>query len=352
MNTVIKIQDRKIGKDYPAFIIAEISGNHAQNFKYAVDLIKKAKTRGVDAVKFQTYTPDTLTLDVNTKYFQIRHPKWGGQTLYNLYKNAYAPWSWFKKLKKIADDLGIIFFSTVFDKTAVDLLEDLEVPLHKISSFELVDLSLIEYVAKTKKPLIFSTGMATVSEIEEAINVARKAGAKDIALLKCVSGYPARPEDMNLITISNMEKLFNCSIGLSDHTLGIGVSIAAVALGAKVIEKHFTLSRKLKTPDNFFSIEPDELKNLVENIRMTEKAIGRVCYGLTGEEKNNKVFRRSLFAVKDIKKEEIFTEENIRSIRPGHGLHTRYLKEIIGKRALKDIKKGLPLSWKIVSENK
>jgi pseudaminic acid synthase len=328
-------------------IIAEVSANHGQNFNRAVALIKKANQCGADAVKFQAYTPDTLTINADNKYFQIKHPEWGGQTLYELYKKAYTPWNWFKKLKSIADDLGIIFFSTAFDKTAVDLLEEIDVPIHKIASFELVDLPLVEYVAKTKKPLIMSTGMASIPEIEEAVDTAKKAGTKDIILLKCGSNYPAKPEDMNLKTIPHMKETFNCPIGLSDHSLGIEVSIAAVALGAAVIEKHFTLSRKIKTPDSFFSIEPEELKELVKNIRIVEKALGKVHYGLTEEEKGN-VFRRSLFVVKYINKGEIFTEENLKSIRPANGLSPKYIRTILGRAAKKTIKKGTPLSWELI----
>jgi len=329
-------------------IIAEVSANHGQNFNRDIALIKKANQCGADAVKFQAYTPDTLTINADNKYFQIKHPEWGGQTLYELYKKAYTPWSWFKKLKSIADDLGIIFFSTAFDKTAVDLLEEIDVPIHKIASFELIDLPLVEYVAKTKKPLIMSTGMASIPEIEEAVDTAKKAGTKDIILLKCGSNYPARPEDMNLKTIPHMKEMFNCPIGLSDHSLGIEVSIAAVALGAAVIEKHFTLSRKIKTPDSFFSIEPKELKELVENIRIVEKALGKVHYGLTEEEKKGNVFRRSLFVVKYINKGEIFTEENLKSIRPANGLSPKYIRTILGRVAKKTIKKGTPLSWELI----
>lgn len=344
----IKIANRKIGEGYPAFVVAEISANHGQNFNRAVSLIKKAKECGADTVKFQTYTPDTLSIDVDNRYFRIKHPKWGGQTLYALYKKAYTPWEWFKDLKKVANDAGIIFFSTAFDKTAVDFLEELDVPLHKIASFELVDLPLIQYMAKTKKPLIMSTGMAMVTEIKEAVDTARKAGAKDITLLKCVSCYPARPEDMNLRTISDMQKKFKCTIGLSDHTLGTAVSMAAVALGAQVIEKHFTLSRSYKTPDSFFSIEPQELKELVENVRIAEKAIGEVNYGLTCKEKTSKVFRRSLFVIKDIKAGDVFTVENLRSIRPGFGLHPKYYDRLLGKKVSHNVRKGTPLNWKLV----
>lgn len=334
--------------DGSVFVVAEISANHGQSFNRAVSLVRKAKEAGADAVKFQAFTPDALTMDIDNKYFRIKHPEWGGQTLYKLYKKAYTPWKWFKRLKKVADDLGIIFFATAFDRTAVDFLEELRVPIHKIASFELVDLSLIGYAAKTEKPLMLSTGMATLSEIREAVNAGKKAGAKRLILLKCVSSYPAKPKDMNLKTIPHMKKMFNCPIGLSDHTLGTGAAIGAVSLGAKVIEKHFTLSRKTRTPDSFFSIEPQELKGLVNNIRDVEKALGKVHYGLTGEEEANRVFRRSLFAVKDIKKGELLTGENVRSVRPGYGLAPKYLKSILGKKTKKKISKGNPLRLDLV----
>ena len=332
----------KIGER--TFIVAEISANHGRNFKRAAAMIKKAKECGADAVKFQAYTPDTLTIDCDNKYFRIKHPKWGGQTLYELYKKAYISCEWLKKLKKVAGNSGILFFATAFDKTSVDFLEELNVPLHKISSFELVDLPLIEYAAKTKKPLMLSTGMATVQEIKEAVDTAKGAGAKKIVLLKCVSSYPAKPEEMNLRAIPDLKKRFGCPVGLSDHSLGIGASICAVALGADVIEKHFTLSRKIKTPDNFFSIEPQELKELVENVRIAEKALGKAQYQPTGDEKKSKIYRRSLFVVKDIKKGQVFSSENIKSIRPAYGLEPKYMATILGKKAKRDIKKGTPLS--------
>jgi len=330
-------------------MVAEISSNHGQNFNRAAALIKKAKECGADAVKFQVYTPDTLTIDVHNKYFKIKHSKWAGQTLYELYKKAYTPWAWFKKLKKIADDLGIIFFATAYDKSSVDFLEEINVPLHKIASFELVDLPLIEYMAKTRKPLILSTGMASIEEIKEAVNTAKQAGARDIVLLKCVSSYPAEPGEMNLRTIPDMKKRFGLPVGLSDHTLGIGVSIAAVNLGVVMVEKHFTLSRKIKTPDSFFSIEPQELKNLAENIRTVERAMGKIHYGLTKDERRSRVFRRSLFSVKDINKGDIFSEENVRSIRPANGLKPKYLKLILGRKAKRFIKKGTPMRWSIIA---
>jgi pseudaminic acid synthase len=340
--------NRKIGDDHPVFIIAEISANHGRNFNRALEMIKTAKACGADAVKFQTYTADTHTIDIDNKYFRIKHPKWGGQTLYDLYNKTYLPWSWFKKLKKAADDIGIICFSSATDKSSVDLLEEINVPIHKLASFELVDLVLIEYMAKTKKPLMLSTGMATLSEIKEAVNAAENAGAKDIMLLKCVSNYPAKPQDMHLRTIPDMKKIFNCPVGISDHTLGTTVSVAAVPLGARIIEKHFTLSRSVKTADSFFSIEPDELKILVDNVRMVESALGKVNYGLTKNEKSSSVFRRSLFVVEDIKKGDSFTNRNVKSIRPGHGLKPKYLKSVIGKKAKQNIKRGTPLKSSLV----
>ncbi len=327
----------------PVFIVAEISANHGQNLNRALTLIHKAKESGADAVKFQTYTPDTLTLNVDNKYFRIHHEKWGGQTLYRLYQKAYTPWSWFKKLKKEADSIGIAFFSTAFDKTSVDFLEGLGVFCHKIASFELVDLPLIEYAAKTKKPLILSTGMATMQEIREAVATAKKAGARDITLLKCVSSYPADPREMNLRTIPDLQRKFKLPIGLSDHTMGTGIAAAAVALGACFIEKHFALSRKIKTPDSFFSLEPHELKELVMNVRTVENALGCVHFGLTQKEKHSRIFRRSLFVTRDIKKGEKFSEENIRSVRPANGLKPRFLQAIIGKRARRDLRMGTPL---------
>ena len=335
---------------HKTFIVAEISANHGQNFKRAISLIKKAKECGADAVKFQCYTPDTLTIDCKNRYFKIKHPKWGGQTLYQLYKKAYTPWKWFKKLKQIAEDLGLVFFATCYDKTSVDFLEELGVSLHKVSSFELVDLPLIEYVAKTKKPLILSTGMATLEEIKEAVKTARCNGAKEIVLLKCVSAYPAKYSEMNLKTIPDMIKRFKTVVGLSDHTLGTEVAVASVVLGAKVVEKHFALSRRQRTPDSFFSLQPQEFKKLVEGIRIVEKALGKVIYKPTSSEKKNRIFRRSLFVVKDIKKGDVFNEDNLKCIRPGYGLHPKYLKNILGKISGCDIKKGTPLRLKMIKK--
>jgi N-acetylneuraminate synthase len=349
MEPMIEIASRKIGPGHPTFIIAEMSANHHQDLDEAIRIIRAAKECGADAVKLQHYTPDTLTIDSDREHFKIKGTIWEGETLYGLYKKAYMPWEWTPRLKEVAEDVGIILFSTPFAKTAVDFLEEMEVPAYKVASFEVVDISLIEYIAQKGKPVIMSTGMATIEEIREAVEAARGAGAKDIALLKCTSAYPAPPEEMNLRTIPHLAETFNVVSGLSDHTMGIGVSIASVALGACVIEKHFTLSRKVEGPDSSFSLEPDELRAMVEAVRTTEKALGSVSFGLTDKEKENKVFRRSLFVVRDMKAGETFTKENVRSIRPGYGLPPKHLKGILGKKAGQDIKKGTPLGWDCIS---
>jgi pseudaminic acid synthase len=348
------ISNKKVGEDNPVFIVAELSANHLQKFDLAVETIRAAKDAGADAVKLQTYTPDTLTIDAENEYFLIKHNTlWDGKTLYDLYQEAYTPWEWQPELKKIADEVGIILFSTPFDTTSVDFLEEhVNVPAYKIASFEIVDIPLIEYVARKGKPIIMSTGMASLEEIKEAVEAARKAGAGDIALLKCTSAYPALPEEMNLRTIPHLAETFQVVAGLSDHTLGIAVPVAAAAIGASVIEKHFTLSRNNGGPDAFFSLEPDEFREMVEAIRIVEKALGEVYYGPTSQEEMNKVFRRSLFVVKDIMEGEILTEEHVRSIRPGCGLHPRFLKDIIGKRAKRDLKKGTPIQWGGVDEER
>ncbi len=331
-------------------IIAEVSANHGQDYGRAVAMIKSAKECGADAVKFQAYTPDTMTINSDNECFIIDHPEWGGQSLYDLYKKAYTPWEWFPELKKLTESLGLIFLCSAFDKTSVDMLEKLDICAHKIASFELVDLPLIEYAAQTGKPLIISTGMGNLEEIQEAVDAAKGAGATEVILLKCVSGYPAKPEEMNLATIPDMREKFNCPVGLSDHSLGIAAAVSSVAFGACVIEKHFTLSRDDTTPDNFFSIEPQELKQLVNDVRIVEKAIGKVHYGLTTDEKNSKVFRRSLFIVKDIEAGETITPDNVRSIRPSNGLAPKSLKEIIGKHFSQDLRKGTALDWTHIKE--
>lgn len=346
----MEIANRKIGPGLPVYIIAEMSANHQQQYEQAVKLIMEAKEAGADAVKLQTYTPDTMTIQCNDPEFCIRGGTiWDGKTLYDLYSVAYMPWEWQPKLKKIADDLDIDLFSTPFDKSAVDFLEKMEVPAYKVASFELVDIPLIEYIASKGKPMILSTGMANIAEIREAIQAAQGAGASQICLLKCTSAYPALPEDMNLQTIPHLATLLGVPVGLSDHTLGIEVPIAAVALGACIIEKHFTLSRDIPGPDSAFSLEPHELKAMVKAIRTVEQAIGEVRIASVEKEYKISAYRRSLFVVKDMKAGEIFTEDNVRSIRPGYGLHPRHLKEVIGKRAAKDIRQGTPLSWNLIS---
>lgn len=341
-----KVKNKKIGRGYPIFIIAEMSANHLQKYDNAVKLIKAAKEAGADAVKFQTYTPDTITINCDNAYFQIKQGTlWDGQTLYQLYKKAYTPWEWQPKLREIAESEGLICFSSVFDKTAVDFLEKINVSAYKIASFEIIDIPLIEYVALKEKPVIISTGIATLSDIEEAVNACKRMGNNQIALLKCTSAYPAPLEEINLKTIPNLADTFKTVVGLSDHTLGISVPIASVALGACIIEKHLTLDRKLGGPDAAFSLEPAEFKAMVKSVREVEKAMGEVSYDLTEKMKKSREFSRSLFVVKDIKTGEVFTEENIRSIRPGYGLLPKYLKDILGKKAKVDIKKGTPLKW-------
>ena len=345
----IKIENHVIGSGQPAYIVAELSANHNQDFEQAVKLVHAAKEAGADAIKLQTYTPDTLTIDCDNEYFRIgKGTIWEGKNLYQLYKEAYTPWEWQPKLKNIATDLGLDFFSTPFDFTAVDFLKKMDVPAYKIASFELVDFPLIRRVARTGKPIIMSTGMATLAEMAEAVQTAREAGATQIALLKCNSAYPAPPEQMNLRSISHMAEAFGVPVGFSDHTLGIAVSVAAVALGACIIEKHFTLSRNTIGPDSAFSIEPDELKSMVKAIRTAEKSLGRVSYEVTERESASRVFRRSLFVVQDMEAGDIFSSENLRSIRPGNGLAPKYLDVVLGKKAVYAIQKGTPLSWKLL----
>jgi len=345
----IKIENRIINSKSNVFIVAELSANHLHNFENAVKLIKEAAKAGVDAVKLQTYTADTITIDCNNDYFKINQGTlWDNRNFYDLYKEAYTPWEWQPKLKKIAEEEGLICFSSPFDKTAVDFLEDMNVPAYKVASFEITDIPLIEYVASKGKPMILATGIATLSDIEEAVNACRRVGNNQIAILKCTSAYPAPLEDMNLKTIPNIAETFGVISGLSDHTLGITVPIAAVSLGAKIIEKHFTLSRADGGPDAAFSLEPEELKAMVKAIRETEKALGKVSYNLTDKMKNSREFSRSLFVVQDIKKGEAFTEKNLRSIRPGFGMHTKYYMNVMGKLAKSDIKKGTPMSWELL----
>ena len=339
------IANKRIGKNENVFIIAELSANHNQNFEIAVKTIRAIKDSNADAVKLQTYTPDTITINCSNEYFQINQGTiWDGKTLYELYKEAYTPWDWQPKLKKIAEDLGLICFSSPFDKTAVDFLEKINVPAYKIASFEITDIPLIEYTASKGKPMIISTGIAELKDIEEAIRACKREGNNQIALLKCTSAYPAPIEDTNLATIPDMAHRFDCIIGLSDHTLGITVPAAATILGAKIIEKHFILDKNLGGPDALFSLNPDEFKQMTKTVREAEKSIGKINYELTERAKKNKIFSRSLFVIKNIKEGEFFTEENIKSIRPGHGAAPAELKNIIGKKSLKAISAGTPLS--------
>ena len=348
MEATIEIGGRRIGPGYPTYIVAEMSANHNKDFDEAVRILEAAKEAGADAIKLQTYTPDTLTIDCDNEYFRIKDTLWNGRTLYELYSEACTPWEWQPKLKAIADDLDIELFSTAFDSSAIAFLEEMGVQAHKIASFEIVDIPLIEKMARTGKPLIISTGMATLGEIEEAVHTARKTGATQIALLKCTSAYPALPEEMNLRTIPNLMEAFHVPVGLSDHTLDIAVPVAAVALGACIIEKHFTLSRDIPGPDSAFSLEPQEFKEMVDAVRTTEKALGEVRYGASERQASSRVFRRSLFVVKDTAAGEMFTTENVRSIRPGYGLHTRHLEDVLGQYANQEIKRGTPLRWDLV----
>jgi pseudaminic acid synthase len=344
-----KIGNFDLSAGRKVFIIAELSANHNQKYEVAVESIKAIKECGADAVKLQTYTADTLTLDSKKDYFKIQQGTvWDGTTLYDLYKNAYTPWEWQPKLKQLAEELGLICFSTPFDKSAVDFLEKLNVPAYKIASFEIIDLPLIEYTASKGKPVIISTGIATEEEIKDAVDTCRRAGNNQIALLKCTSEYPAPIEDANIKMIPVLAKKFNVVAGLSDHSLGTIVPITAASIGARIIEKHFILDKNLGGPDSTFSIEPKEFKNMVDSIRQVEKALGEVNFDLTEKTKKSRKFARSLFAIKNIKAGEIFTEENIRSIRPSDGLPPKNLNDIVGKAAVKDIEIGTPLSWDLI----
>jgi pseudaminic acid synthase len=350
MDRHIDIGGRKIGPGRPAFIVAEMSANHHHNLSEAKSIIKAAQDCGADAIKLQTYTADTLTLRADNEAFCIQGTLWEGETLYSLYQRAATPWDWHLQLQRLAEDLGLIFFSTPYDRTAVDFLDGLGVPAFKVASFELVDLPLIAYMAGKGKPLIMSTGLATYEEIQEAVAAARQGGAVDVVLLKCTSAYPAPPESMNLRTIPHMAETFGLPVGLSDHTLGWTAPVAAVALGACVVEKHFTLSRSRPGPDSAFSLEPHEFKAMVEAIRTTEKALGGCHYGPQEAEAASRVFRRSLFVCRAMAAGEKFTPDTVRSIRPGHGLAPKYLPQILGRRARLPIERGTPLTWDLVEE--
>ncbi len=346
MSVGFEIAGRRIGPGQRAYIVAEMSANHGGSVEHAARLIRRAADCGADAVKLQTYTPDTLTIDCDRSFFRIGSDSlWADRTLYDLYREAYTPWEWHPKLKAVADEAGITLFSTPFDASAVDFLEELGMPAFKIASFELVDLPLLKRVAKTGKPIILSTGMGTLAEIEEAVDAIRGEGNDRLVLLKCTSAYPAPPEEMHLKTLPHLAEAFGLPVGLSDHTMGTAVAVASVALGACVVEKHFCLSRDEGGPDSSFSLEPADLRQLVHDVRVAEAGLGDVHYGRTEKERSNLVFRRSLFVVEDIKAGEPFTARNVRVIRPGYGLPPKYLDDVLGRRATVDVRRGTPLSW-------
>ena len=343
----IKIADRTIGASQPPFIVAEMSGNHNQSLERALEIVEAAAKTGAHGLKIQTYTADTMTLDINEGEFFIDDPDslWQGNSLYQLYQQAHTPWEWHQPIFDKCQELGIIGFSTPFDATAVDFLEDLDVPCYKIASFENTDLPLIRKVASTGKPMIVSTGMATVAELDETVHAAREAGCQDLILLKCTSSYPASPENTNLITIPHLRDLFDVQVGLSDHTMGVGAAVASVALDAAFIEKHFTLSRVDGGVDSAFSMEPAEMTQLVVETGRAWQALGHVQYGPTEAEKKSLVFRRSLYIAQDLKAGDVLTPENLRAVRPGYGLPPKYIATVLGKQVTKDVPKGTSLSW-------
>lgn len=346
----IRIGNRLIGRSHPPFIIAEMSGNHNQSLERALQIVDAAAASGADALKIQTYTADTMTLDINEREFSITDngSLWKGKSLHQLYEEAHTPWEWHKAIFERCASHGMIGFSTPFDATAVDFLESLDVPAYKVASFENADLPLIRRIAKTQKPIIISTGMATIAELDETVQAVRKEGCKEIVLLKCTSTYPASPENSNLRTIPHLRELFATEVGLSDHTLGVGVAVASVAFGATVIEKHFTLSRAEGGVDAAFSLEPNEFRMLVDETKRGWQALGTVSYGTQESEKRSLQFRRSLYVAQDVKKGERFTAENIRDIRPGFGLAPKYVDMVLGRTAKTDLKKGTPVSWDIL----
>lgn len=339
---------RRIGDGHPAYIIAEMSANHAGSLERAKEIIHAAKESGADCVKIQTYTPDTMTIDCDAPYFRIADGTWAGETLYQLYQKAHTPWEWQARLKEEADRVGIDFFSTPFDASAVDFLEGIGVECYKIASFEIVDLPLLKYAAAKGKPMILSVGMASLGEIEAAVLAVRSQGNEQVALLKCASAYPAVTDEMNLRTMVNMRETFQVPTGLSDHSMGSVGAVAAAAMGACIIEKHFCLDRGIENPDASFSMEPNEFRQMVQDVRQAQKAIGRVCYGPTEQEKDSLIFRRSVFCVRDIKKGERITKENVRVIRPGYGLAPSCYNEVLGQTALCDIKRGTPMRMELI----
>ncbi len=346
----ITIANQKIGANYPPFVIAEMSGNHNQSLARALEIVEAAANTGAQALKIQTYTADTMTLNIETGEFYIDDPNslWQGNSLYKLYQQAYTPWEWHKPIFNRCQELGIIGFSTPFDSTAVDFLESLDVPCYKIASFENTDLPLIRKVASTKKPIIISTGMATVAELDETVQAVRDAGCQDLVLLKCTSTYPASPENTNILTIPHLRDLFNVQVGLSDHTMGIGVAIASVALGATVIEKHFTLQRSDGGVDSTFSMEPAEMRSLVIETERAWQSLGKIHYGQTEAEKKSLIYRRSLYIAQDMKAGDIFTSENLRAVRPGLGLPPKYEQALLGKPIKQDAKTGTPVTWSLL----
>ncbi|MDH0718427.1 pseudaminic acid synthase [Acinetobacter junii] len=349
-DTVIQISGRKIGNNFPPYIIAEMSANHNGDINNAFSIIEEAKKAGADAIKMQTYTADTITLNFDSEDFKIHGGLWNGRTLHELYQEAHTPWEWHKPLFDYAQELGITIFSSPFDNTAIDLLEDLNAPAYKIASFEAIDLPLIRYAASTGKPLIISTGMADLEEITEAVEAAKEAGCRELALLHCVSGYPAPAEDYNLHTISDMIKYFGLVTGLSDHTLDNITAITSVALGASIIEKHFTLDRKGGGPDDSFSLEPKNFTALCRDTKIAWQALGKVDYSRKASEQANIKFRRSLYFVKDMEVGDIITLDSLKSVRPGYGLAPKYLNKIIGQRILTNVSYGTPVTLNIMED--
>jgi N-acetylneuraminate synthase len=346
----MKIADKSIGISHRIFVIAEMSGNHNQSLERALEIVEAAARTGANALKIQTYTPDTMTLDVKDGDFFISDEKslWKGQSLYDLYKIAYTPWEWHEPIMRRAKELGMICFSTPFDDTSVDFLESLDVPAYKIASFENADLPLIKKVAATGKPMIISTGMATIAELDETVRTIREIGNNQFVLLKCTSTYPATPENSNVLTIPHMRELFQCEVGLSDHTMGVGVSVAAVAQGATVIEKHFTLCRADGGVDSAFSLEPEEMTQLVVETERAWQSLGHIQYGPTEAEKPSMKFRRSLYIAEDMKAGDVLTPKNLRSVRPGMGLPPKYYDLLLGQKVICDLKKGAQTSWDII----
>jgi N-acetylneuraminate synthase len=351
IQTEFDIAGRTIGRSYPPFIIAEMSGNHNQSLERALAIVEAAAQAGAHALKIQTYTADTMTLDINEGEFFIGDSDslWQGKSLYKLYQEAHTPWEWHKPIFDRCRELGMIGFSTPFDESAVDFLESLEVPCYKIASFENTDLPLIRKVAATGKPMIISTGMATIAELDEAVVAARGAGCRDLILLKCTSTYPATPENSNVRTIPHMRDLFGCPVGLSDHTMGVGAALAAVALGAVVVEKHFTLRRADGGVDSSFSLEPHEMRSLVVEAERAWQSLGNVSYGPSAAEKPSLQYRRSLYVVEDVKAGETFTADNVRAIRPGFGMAPKFMETFLGRKAGRDIKRGTPLQWDLLA---